>query len=133
MGDVEIDNQHIAWADRSDAFGEGTGILLGLGFPSMSAYNFTPVFDHLMEMEVLKNNIFSFWFSLDAYTPSELLMGYINAQKFEGEIEYFPVVDKQFWTIKLEDLKVKYFVMTSCRLATNLLTFVQFLTPVSLP
>jgi hypothetical protein len=40
----------MAFADKSDAFGDGTGILLGLGFPSMAAYNFTPVFDHIMQL-----------------------------------------------------------------------------------
>jgi hypothetical protein len=43
----------MAFAKTSDAFSDGTGILLGLGFPSMAAYHFTPMFDHLMDMEVL--------------------------------------------------------------------------------
>jgi hypothetical protein len=60
----------MAFADKSDAFGDGTGILLGLGFPSMAAYNFTPVFDHIMNMGILPANTFSFWLSLNPMVPS---------------------------------------------------------------
>jgi len=96
----------MAFAEKEDAMGDSTGILLGLGFPSMAANNYTPLFDHLMQNHVLPRNIFSFWLSLNEETPSELLFGAINHDAFEGELEYFPVVDKQFWTIHLYDVKV---------------------------
>ena len=55
----------MAMAQRAGAFNEGTGVLMGLAFPSMAAYNFTPMFDHVMKSQLLSQNIFSFWFSLD--------------------------------------------------------------------
>ena len=60
----------------------------------MAAYNFTPVFDHIMQMKLLPNNVFSFWLSLDPHTPSELLFGYINTDRYEGDLHYYKVVDK---------------------------------------
>lgn len=96
----------MAFAQTSDAFSDGTGILMGLGYPKMAAYNYTPMFDHLMSMKTLPANIFSFWLSLNEETPSQLLLGKVNAEKFTGEIQYFPVVDKQFWTIELQDVLV---------------------------
>jgi len=72
----------------------------------MAAYNFTPMFDHLMNMHVLPNNIFSFWLSLNEKTPSQLLFGKVDSEKFSGDLQYFPVVDKQFWTIELIDVLI---------------------------
>jgi len=76
----------MAFAKTSDAFSDGTGILLGLGYPSMAAYNYTPMFDHLMNMHVLPHNIFSFWLSLNEKTSSQLLFGKIDTEKFTGDL-----------------------------------------------
>lgn len=98
----------MAFASVAECFGEGTGILMGLGYPSMAAYSFTPFFDHVMNLQVLPSNIFSFWLSLNQNTPSRLVFGKTEPEYYEGEIEYFPVVDKQFWTILMIDVKVSY-------------------------
>ena len=55
---------------------------------------------------MLPKNIFSFWYALNTDTPSSLVFGAIEEDKFEGEIKYYPVVDKQFWTIKMIDVLV---------------------------
>jgi hypothetical protein len=85
---------------------DGTGILLGLGYPVMAAHGFTPAFDSIMNASVLPKNIFSFWFSLNTDTPSSLVFGKIEEDKYEGEIKYYTVVDKQYWTIKMIDVIV---------------------------
>lgn len=109
MGDYEIKSQHMAMAQQSDAFSDGTGVLLGLGYPSMSAFGFTPVFDTLMNIKVLPKNIFSFWLSLNTDVPSSLVFGKVEPERFEGDIKYYPVIDKQFWTIKMIDVLVRFF------------------------
>ena len=68
----------MAFAEVSDAFSDGTGILLGLGYPSMAAYHFTPMFDHIMELDILPRNLFSFSLSLSADIPSHLILGQID-------------------------------------------------------
>ena len=84
FGNHEITQQHLGYARVSDAFEDGTGILMGLGFPAMAAYHFTPVFDHIMESKILPRNIFSFWLSLNEMTPSQLLFGRIDDTKYTG-------------------------------------------------
>jgi hypothetical protein len=37
---------------------------------------------------------------------SELIFGSYDDDKFEGEIVWHPVVDKFFWTMKLDDIKL---------------------------
>ncbi|CDW74522.1 pepsinogen a [Stylonychia lemnae] len=106
LGEMEIKNQHMAFAEVSDAFADGTGILLGLGFPSMSAYQFTPAFDHMMQLGVLPHNVFSFSLGVVEDTPSHLILGQIDDSQYQGNISYYPVVDQQFWTISLQDVLI---------------------------
>lgn len=107
MGDYEVKDQYMGMAVESDAFSDGTGVLFGLGYPKMAAFGFTPVFDHLMKTNVLPKNIFSFWLSTDTDVPSSLVFGKTENDKYEGAIKYYPVVDKQFWTIKMVDVLVR--------------------------
>lgn len=37
--------------------------ILGLAYPSLSAYDIVPVFDSIMDQELLSMNMFSFYFS----------------------------------------------------------------------
>lgn len=96
----------MAFASKSDDFSDGTGVLMGLGFPSMAAYNFTPVFDHIIQENLLERNMFSFWLSLTPRIASKLLFGKVDASLFEGNLQYFDVVDQQYWTINLHDVLV---------------------------
>ena len=50
VGGKEVTNQYMAFADQADCFEDGTGILMGLGYPSMAAYGYTPFFDHIMQL-----------------------------------------------------------------------------------
>ena len=79
----------MACAQVADAFSDGTGILLGLGFPSMAAFHFKPMFDHIMDLKILPSNIFSFWLSLNEDVPSELLFGKVDHQRYEGDLDYY--------------------------------------------
>lgn len=36
---------------------------------------------------------------------SELLFGNYDNSKFEGDLKWHPVVDKLFWSLKLDDIK----------------------------
>lgn len=47
-----------------------------------------------MDLDILPKNIFSFWLSMSTDIPSQLLFGTTDTAKYEGEIEYFPVLDK---------------------------------------
>jgi hypothetical protein len=36
---------------------------------------------------------------------SELIFGNYNSSKFEGDLQWHPVIDKLFWSLKLDDVK----------------------------
>lgn len=41
--------------------------------------------------------------------PSELIFGWIDSTKFIGDMKWYPVVSQFFWSLKLDDVKVRIF------------------------
>ena len=92
--------------ETGDVFAAGkfSGIL-GLAYPNMAAHGFTPVFDSIIENRLLKNNIMSFYYSLDESVDGQITLGYVDTNRFKGKLNYYKVVDKYYWTIKMDDIK----------------------------
>jgi len=44
--------------------------------------------------------------SLNEKEPSELIFGWIDHSRYYGSLVWYPVVDKFFWTIELDDIKL---------------------------
>ncbi len=95
----------MGFATQEANFGE-SDILMGLGWPAMQAYHLEDVFSHMIRLNALPHNCFSFYFALNEHKPSELLFGGIDSKHFSGELQYYDVVDKQFWTILMTDIKI---------------------------
>lgn len=70
----------------------------------MAAYGITPVFDSIIQNKLLIHNIMTFYYSLDPETNGEITLGYIDKTKYSGKIHYYKVIDKFYWTIKLDDI-----------------------------
>lgn len=105
---IEITNQ------EGDVFNQGTfSGILGLGYPVLSFDGNIPFFDNLINKRKLDKNIMSFYFGNDddisddhLNEDGEVLFGDINPDKFNGNVNYYPVIDKYYWTIKLKDVLV---------------------------
>jgi cathepsin D len=93
--------------EEGEVFSEGkfSGIL-GLAFPSMSAHGVVPVFDNIIDQKLLNKNLIAFYYSLGDQEEGEITIGHVNPSKFIGEIDYYPVIDLFYWTIKLDDIKL---------------------------
>lgn len=109
IGDIKIKKQKFAEIldESGDVFSAGkfSGIL-GLGFPGMAAYNINPVFDNIIKQKNLEKNIMSFYYSFNEKHDGEVIFGDINKNKFQGEIEYYPLVEMYYWTIRMDDVKL---------------------------
>ena len=107
FGQVKIPDQSFGeiFEESGDVFvsGKFSGIL-GLAYPSMAAFNFDPVFDSIIKKKVLKNNLITFFYSFDEKVDGQVTLGYIDKTKYTGDIFYYPVIDKYYWTIKLNDI-----------------------------
>ncbi len=107
LTDLEIPNQKFGeiLEEKGDAFNQGnfSGIL-GLGYPAMSSDNVNPVFDSIMNMKLLKKNIMAFYYSYNQDTDGEITFGQINRDRYEGELRYYKVIDRYYWSIQMDDI-----------------------------
>lgn len=107
LGNIKIPDQKFGEIlnEIGDVFAAGkfSGIL-GLAYPSMAAYNQTPVFDSMIEKKLLTNNIMTFHYSFNENTNGQITIGYIDKTKYIGDIHYYDVVDRYYWTIQLKDI-----------------------------
>jgi cathepsin D len=107
LGNMIIPSQKFAeiLEQKGNVFDSGkfSGIL-GLGYPGMSAYNVVPVFDTIIADKLLKQNIMAFYYSYNEKSDGEVSFGFVNKSKYEGEIKYYKVTDKYYWTINLDDI-----------------------------
>ncbi len=109
IGGIEIQKQKFAEIldESGDVFSAGkfSGIL-GLGFPAMAAYDVIPVFDNIIKSKKLKRNVMSFYYSYDEKYDGEVIFGNTNKERYYGRILYYPLIEKYYWTIKMDDVKL---------------------------
>ena len=55
--------------------------ILGLAYPSMSAYESTPVFDSIIKKKLLDKNIMTFYYSYNENEDGQITFGYIDTSK----------------------------------------------------
>jgi hypothetical protein len=65
-----------------------------------------PLFDMMMQENLLQSNVFAFFLSINDDEDSELLFGSYNEEKVGSEIEYHDVVYQLFWSLNLDDILV---------------------------
>ncbi|XP_023652596.1 cathepsin D-like [Paramormyrops kingsleyae] len=82
--------------------------VLGMGYPSISVAQVTPVFDLAIAAKLLPQNVFSFYLNRDPAAPvgGELMLGGIDKQYHQGELHYLNVTRKAYWQIKMDSVLV---------------------------
>lgn len=107
IGGIEVPNQKFGEiiSEQGDVFNDGyfSGIL-GLAYPEMAAYEAVPIIDSIINNKVLNKNIMSFYYSYDEDSDGQVTIGTIDNTKYTGSLDYFDVIDKYYWTIKLKDI-----------------------------
>ncbi|KAF8098300.1 hypothetical protein N665_0269s0025 [Sinapis alba] len=82
--------------------------LLGLGFQEISVGNAVPVWYNMVEQELVKEKVFSFWLNrdADAETGGEIVFGGVDHAHFKGNHTYVPVTKKGYWQFNMGDIFV---------------------------
>jgi hypothetical protein len=81
----------------------------------MSEPGLTPFFDTIMRDNLVFDNIFAFYMSMNPdEDDSELTIGSYNEERFVGELNWHPVVDQLFWSLRLEDVKIAGVSLNLC-------------------
>eukprot|EP00927_Polykrikos_kofoidii_P071013 TRINITY_DN67355_c0_g1_i1.p1 TRINITY_DN67355_c0_g1~~TRINITY_DN67355_c0_g1_i1.p1 ORF type:complete len:577 (-),score=80.22 TRINITY_DN67355_c0_g1_i1:151-1881(-) len=75
--------------------------IVGLGFPALATRNALPFFDSVIRQTALERNEFAFYLSRESTSSNALLWGGIDPVFYEGEVEYFPVIDPYYWSLEL--------------------------------
>jgi cathepsin D len=98
--------------------------ILGLAFKQIAVDGVTPVFDNIMAMGVLEQNIFSFYLSTqNAWNPEEgtsvLTLGAAPSEYYTGPIIYAPLASESYWLITMTDVKIDGVSTGACGLLHN--------------
>lgn len=105
--DLQITSQEFGVILKEDGLFQSASYdgIIGFSYPSLSD-NTKPFFDRIIEMRLLPKNIFSMYLSRDARNPSKLFLGGYDQNLFFGNLKYYPVVKKSWWTLKLDQVLV---------------------------
>ena len=117
VGNIEIPKQCFGEIlnENGDVFNSGNFAgILGLAYPSMSAYESTPVFDSIIKKKLLDKNIMTFYYSYNENEDGQITFGYIDTSKYIGNINYYPVIDKYYWTIEMTDIRLNNVTLGIC-------------------
>ncbi|XP_064417138.1 nothepsin [Latimeria chalumnae] len=93
---------------RTFAYAHFDGVL-GLGYPSLSVGDALPVFDRILEQELVEEPMFSFFLNRenDKKSGGELILGGIDHSLYKGSINWVPVTFKAYWQILMDNVKIQ--------------------------
>uniref|UniRef100_A0A673SZ28 renin n=1 Tax=Suricata suricatta TaxID=37032 RepID=A0A673SZ28_SURSU len=85
--------------------------VLGMGFPAQAVGGVTPVFDHILSQGVLKEDVFSVYYSRNSKNShllgGEVVLGGSDPQYYQGSFHYVSVSKTGSWQIKMKGLSVR--------------------------
>jgi len=95
--------------------------LLGLGFKSISQYQIPTPFESMIDQKLISEPVFAFYLGSGG-GAGELVLGGVDPNHYTGDFAYTPVIDmvpgkKGYWTVAMDDFKVKGQSVTSVRKA----------------
>ena len=81
--------------------------LIGMAYPNFASDGFTPFFEALRQTGKLEKDVHSWYLSNNVDEQGEIMFGGWNEEYFNmDELNWHPVVNQRFWTMKLDDFKV---------------------------
>ncbi|XP_038605466.1 renin [Tachyglossus aculeatus] len=85
--------------------------VLGMGYPTQAIGGITPVFDHILTQHVLKEDVFSVYYSRnsknDHLVPGgEIILGGSDPSYYQGDFYYLDVSKKGFWQVNMKGVSI---------------------------
>ncbi|XP_045312303.1 renin isoform X2 [Leopardus geoffroyi] len=82
--------------------------ILGMGFPAQAVGGVTPVFDHILSQGVLKEDVFSVYYSRNSHLlGGEVVLGGSDPQYYQGNFHYVSISKTGSWQIKMKGVSVR--------------------------
>uniref|UniRef100_A0AAR2LYK5 renin n=1 Tax=Pygocentrus nattereri TaxID=42514 RepID=A0AAR2LYK5_PYGNA len=82
--------------------------VLGMGYPNVAIDGITPVFDRIMSQHVLKEEVFSVYYSRDPQRipGGELVLGGTDPNYYAGSFNYIPTKGEGKWEVIMKGVSV---------------------------
>ncbi|XP_044067827.1 renin isoform X3 [Siniperca chuatsi] len=82
--------------------------VLGMGYPNVAIDGITPVFDRIMSQHVLKEEVFSVYYSRDPkHSPGgELVLGGTDPNYYTGNFNYMDTIETGKWEVSMKGVSV---------------------------
>ncbi|XP_057550397.1 aspartic proteinase-like [Amaranthus tricolor] len=119
VGDLVVKDQVFIEATREGSLtfvlAKFDGIF-GLGFQEISVGNATPVWYNMVDQELVKNQVFSFWLNRDvnAEVGGELVFGGVDENHYKGKHTYVPLTEKGYWQFNMGDFLIGSYSTSFC-------------------
>ncbi|XP_003792290.1 renin [Otolemur garnettii] len=82
--------------------------VLGMGFPAQAVGGITPVFDNILSQRVLKEDVFSVYYSRNSHLlGGEIVLGGSDPQYYQGNFHYVSISKTGSWQIKMKGVSVR--------------------------
>jgi len=78
--------------------------ILGLCYPTLAAHGAHPIFDNIMEQNLLRHNQFSFFFSNDMNKEGAIIFGGADRRFMRSPFVSVPVTSQTYWEIEMFDI-----------------------------
>merc|ERR1719401_393115 len=78
--------------------------LLGLCFGALSVNGVKTPLRALMESDEVERQVFAFY--MGKHGPSELVIGGINKKHYTGKLNYVPLYERNYWSVKIDGIYV---------------------------
>ncbi|GAB0200102.1 renin [Grus japonensis] len=82
--------------------------VLGMGYPSQAIDGITPVFDRILSQQILKEDVFSVYYSRNAPLKpgGEIILGGSDPAYYTGDFHYLNVSKSGYWQISMKGVYV---------------------------
>ncbi|XP_062053827.1 pepsin II-4-like [Lepus europaeus] len=80
--------------------------ILGLGYPSISSSDATPVFDNMWDQRLVSEDLFSVYLSSDDKKGSLVMFGGIDESYYKGSLHWVPVSYEGYWQFTMDSVTI---------------------------
>lgn len=110
LGGISVSGQSFAevtFESGEDLEHEKFDGILGLGFKELSVGGVTPVFDQMIEQDLVGEPVFSVYLNREGTSSEggEILFGGIDETHYSGDITYIPISQEGYWQIHIDGIQ----------------------------
>ncbi|XP_076853552.1 gastricsin-like [Brachyhypopomus gauderio] len=81
--------------------------ILGLAYPSLSSGSQMPLFDNMMQQELLQQDLFAVYLSPNEQSGSEVAFGGVDPNMYQGTLYWTPVTSQTYWQIGIQGFQIQ--------------------------